>query len=317
MKNRSGKGYFKTFLLVSFTLVLFTFLGVAGYFYFFLSSLNSYDKAGSSAAVSVAPEIPLKNEPVNILVLGTDIGTAGSNNKNDPKRTDTIILMHLSADRNKINLISIPRDTLIRINGKNAKINEANARNGASGAIDAVEKLLNININFYGEVNYRAFREIIDALGGINMKIKFPMDYDDNAQNLHIHFKEGETVVLNGEKAEEFFRWRKNNKNDGLGDRGDLGRIENQHLFIDQVINKFKSPFIVTKIPGMLTAVKKNTETNMDVEQIISYGIIFSKTDRSKITMDTVEGIPKNINSVSYLVFDEEQNKDILKELKY
>jgi anionic cell wall polymer biosynthesis LytR-Cps2A-Psr (LCP) family protein len=71
------------------------------------------------------------------------------------------------------------------------------------------------------------------------MEISSNMNYDDDSQNLHIHFEKGETVHLDGEKAEEFFRWRKNNNGTGLAE-GDLGRIENQHMFIEKVIDKLK-----------------------------------------------------------------------------
>ena len=69
-----------------------------------------------------------------------------------------------------------------------------------------VKKLLEIDVNYIVEIDYKAFRSIIDAIGGIEMYIDRNMDYDDDAQNLHIHFKEGETVLLDGEKSEEFIR---------------------------------------------------------------------------------------------------------------
>ena len=65
------------------------------------------------------------------------------------------------------------------------------------------------------------------------MYIERDMDYDDDAQDLHINFKAGETVHLDGKKAEEFFRWRKNNDGTGFAD-GDLGRIRNQQAFIER-----------------------------------------------------------------------------------
>ena len=99
------------------------------------------------------------------------------------------------------------------------KINAAYALGGEDELVMQVKKLLEIDVNYIVEIDYKAFRSIIDAIGGIEMYIDRNMDYDDDAQNLHIHFKEGETVLLDGEKSEEFIRWRKNNDGSGFVQR--------------------------------------------------------------------------------------------------
>jgi hypothetical protein len=141
------------------------------------------------------------------------------------------------------------------------------------------------------------------------------MDYDDDAQNLHIHFKKGETVHLDGKKAEEYFRWRKNNDGTGLAD-GDLGRIENQHVFIEKIMDKFKSPSIITKVPSILKALPKYIETNMPAEDIIKYGTAIAKVNKENISMSTLQGDLANVDDVSYLVYNKNKNKDILNSLK-
>jgi len=70
-----------------------------------------------------------------------------------------------------------------------------------------VEKILDININYVFNINYIAFRNFIDAIGGIEVYIEQDMYYDDETQDLHINFKKGETVLLNGKMAEEYFDW--------------------------------------------------------------------------------------------------------------
>ena len=168
---------------------------------------------------------------------------------------------------------------LIKINGKNQKINAAHAIGGVTYAVDAVEKLLGIRIDYYGKIDYEGFRKVIDAIGGVDMDITRTMDYDDPSQDLSIHFKKGTTVHLDGKKAEEFFRWRKNNDGAGLAD-GDLGRIENQHMFISKIMEKIKSPSIVIKIPSILSAIQNSVETNMDANDILKYGYIFATIDK-------------------------------------
>ncbi len=136
--------------------------------------------------------------------MGVDIGDPNSKEASDPKRTDTMLVVNYNPKTKEINIVSVPRDTRVTVNGKKMKINSAHAVNGVNGAIDAVENLLGIEINNYVKVDYEGFRKIIDAIGGVEMEITRNMNYDDPSQNLHIHFQKGTTVHLDGKKAEEF-----------------------------------------------------------------------------------------------------------------
>ncbi len=280
-------------------------------YYYLLGFSKSRIGQGGLASIDTKEVIP--GEPVNILVMGVDIGNP--NNKAEPQRTDTIMLINYNPKVKKLNVVSIPRDTRVVINGKAQKINAAHAIGGVSSLINCVEELLHVNINYYGKVDYNGFRKIIDSIGGIDMDIQNNMDYDDASQDLHIHFKKGEKVHLNGKKAEEFFRWRKNNDGTGFAE-GDLGRIENQHIFINKVIDKIKSPAIIPRIPGLMTTLPKYAETNMKPEEIIKYAYTFSRVDKENMNVTTLKGTPKYIGQVSYFIYSENQNKELIKELQ-
>ena len=183
-RKKKKKNKFKTYMMLFLLLIVCFCIGMGGYAYSFLNSLSN--KPNSSG---IDPVVAEKNEPVNVLVMGVDIGTPGADEKNNRTRTDTILLMNYNPKSGEINLISIPRDTFITLNGKNEKINAAHAYGGVPYLIDAVEKLLDIKVNYYGKVDYNGFRKIVDAVGGVDMEITRRMDYDDTAQNLHIHFK--------------------------------------------------------------------------------------------------------------------------------
>ena len=254
------------------------------------------------------------NEPVNILLLGMDIGDPKQVDNTSIKRTDTIMVLNYNPTNKKLNVVSIPRDTLINVNGRNAKINAAYAIGGYPKIKSEAENLLNIKINYIVKIDYNAFREIIDALGGIEMKIERNMIYDDEGQNLHINFKAGETVTLDGKKAEEFFRWRKNNDGSGFAN-GDLDRIENQQKFISKVVDKCTSPFILFRAPSIMSALGDNIETNMSPTEILSYGLKFINIKKENMAMITAAGTPKTIHGESFLIFDKNANKDILSSL--
>lgn len=254
---------------------------------------------------------PSYNQPVNILLLGMDIGDPNQEDNMEIKRTDTIMLVNYNPKTDKITTVSVPRDTLITNNGSSVKINSAFAIGGYSKIKSEVESLLNVNINYIVKVDYNAFVDIIDAIGGVKMEIDRNMIYDDEGQNLHINFKAGETVKLDGQKAQEFFRWRKNNDGSGFAN-GDLDRIQNQQKFISKVIDKCKNSLIIFRVPKIMSAVGNNVETNMSPFSIIKYALKFMTVSKDDISMMTVAGIPKTINGQSFLVFDKNSNKDML-----
>lgn len=258
--------------------------------------------------------VAASNEPVNILILGTDIGNVKQVDNQADKRTDTIMVANYNPQNKTLHIVSIPRDTLINVNGKNAKINAAYEIGGYPRIKSEVENILNVNINYMVKIDYNAFDEIIDAIGGVDMKIERNMIYDDETQNLHINFKAGETVHLDGKKAEEFFRWRKNNDGSGFAN-GDLDRIENQHKFISNVVDKCTSPLMIFRMPGIMSAIGNNLETNMSSFEVLSYGIKFMGLKKDNVIMSTIAGTPKMLNGQSYLIYDKNANKNLLSSL--
>ncbi|WP_238917900.1 LCP family protein [Clostridium sp. YIM B02555] len=254
------------------------------------------------------------DKPVNILILGTDIGNVKQVDNQGDKRTDTIMVANYNPQNKTLHIVSIPRDTLINVNGKNAKINAAYEIGGYQKIKSEVENILNVNINYMVKIDYNAFDEIIDAIGGVDMEIDRNMIYDDEAQNLHINFKAGETAHLDGKKAEEFFRWRKNNDGSGFAN-GDLDRIENQHKFISSVVSKCTSPLIIFRMPGIMSAIGNNVETNMSSFEVLSYGTKFMGLKKDNVIMSTVAGTPKTLNGQSYLIIDKNANKSLLSSL--
>jgi len=319
-KKRKKIVNYKRFAIVTISFLVLICALIFGGVYFYLSKLNNnsvdLSKKDITSKLSKEELEKISNEggSCNILIMGVDVGTPGATNDDDPKRTDTMIVAHYNAKDKKLSLVSIPRDTLIQIDGKNQKINAAHFFGGVASAVSAVEELLGIKIDYYGKIDYEGFRKVIDAIGGVDMEITNEMNYDDPTQDLSIHFKKGTTVHLDGKKAEEFFRWRKNNDGTGLA-RADLDRIKNQQLFISKVMAKVKSPTILIKIPSILSAIQSYVETNMDANGILKYGYLFATMGKDKISMDTINTDEKYINNISYVVYDEAKNKDILSKL--
>lgn len=298
--------------LILTVLILVTLSGI--YLFSFISSLNNSDV--------IAGVKPRANETVNILLLGMDIGDSENISNTSARRTDTMILLNYNPRTDNIKVVSIPRDTLIEVENAHDgegnyipywKINAAYALGGEEEVIEQVEGLLDITVNYLIEIDYAAFRNLIDAVGGVEMFIDRDMYYDDDAQGLHINFNKGETVLLDGQKAEEFFRWRKNNDGTGLAD-GDLGRIKNQQKFISALIEKCTNPMIVTQIPDILKAIKENVITNMPGTEMIKYGL--KMISNSGTSMNTLQGYNERIYGQDFLVADSSYNRSIIESLK-
>ena len=303
----------RAILALILTIVVLIAIG-ATYAFSFVSSLNNNDLISAVKAKN--------NETVNILVLGMDIGDTRNTQNTSARRTDTMMLLNYNPRTDYINIVSIPRDTLIEVenahdgNGNYIpywKINAAYALGGEEEVIEQVQDLLDITVNYLVEVDYAAFRNLIDAIGGVEMTIDRDMYYDDDAQDLHINFKKGETVLLDGQKAEEFFRWRKNNDGTGLAD-GDLGRIKNQQKFISKLIEKCTDPSIITRVPDILKAIKENVVTNMSGTDMVKYGL--EMISNSGISMETLQGYNERIYGQDFLVVDPTYNESLLKSLQ-
>lgn len=295
-------------LIVMLSVILILFLGCFSYVYF---SYSSEIKNILEIVSDTKKEKIEIMKPLNILVLGLDIGDVDNKEDRSIKRTDTMMIVHYDPEKAKADIVSIPRDTMFYYKNQKQKINAAYPIGGDKFVKETVEELVDGKIDYIIKIDYKAFREMIDAIGGVKMYIERDMNYDDPTQNLSIHFKKGETVLLNGKKAEEFFRFRKNNDGTGFID-GDMGRIKNQHKLMEKIFQKCLSPVIITKIDDILEVFKRNIETDMPFETMVSYGTTITKLKKDNIKMHTIKGEPAYIDKLWFFIYEKEKNNDII-----
>jgi LCP family protein required for cell wall assembly len=245
--------------------------------------------------------------------MGLDAGDYDNKSSNKPKRSDTMMLVRYIPETEKVYILSLPRDTRVLINGQVEKLNASHIIGGADLTIKTIEKMLGISINYYAEVDYAGFRECIDAIGGIDIVIPRDMDYD--AYDIKIHFNKGETVHLDGKKAEEFVRWRKNNDGSGYA-MGDLGRIGTQQEFLMKVAEKIKSPSSITKLPSLINTLSKYVKTNMSPSMMLKYGLRLKNIETAAIEKKVLEGEPQYIGKISYFIINKGKNTEYLSNFK-
>ncbi|UYM06908.1 LCP family protein [Solicola gregarius] len=238
--------------------VLILILAVGGYALWLNLKLGNIDRFDGLDAAG-RPD-PAPGEAQNILLLGED-------GDGDTQRADTIILAHITEDRDKAYLVSIPRDSYVEIydehnepQGMN-KINAAFSYYKEAGAQATVEQLTNIRVDHVAKMNWEGFKDLSTALDGVRVYI--PETVYDSSQDYT--WEKGWRNV-EGKIALKYVRTRH-----GLDD-GDFGRIARQQNFMRSLMNKLINEGLTspTKLPGVLNAITKN----LDVDDSWSNGDI-------------------------------------------
>ena len=189
----------------------------------------------------------------NILLYGVD---------NDAGGSDTNMLMRFDAENKTVDIVSLPRDTLMS-NGH--KLNSSYNNGGTEKLRSNIEDMLGVPVDFYVSVDLKGFIALIDQIGGVEFDVPCDMDYDDPYQDLHIHFKAG-LQKLNGQQAMEVVRFRHNNDNTGYGGRQDLGRIGTQQAFLKTVAQKLMK---LENVPAMAETFLKYVKTDLTLGNLM------------------------------------------------
>lgn len=278
-----SRRYLRLGLLIIFLALAFF---VGGYFY------------GSSGGKYSLPFIKPSFSPngtLTFLLVGLDqgieMGTRGG-------RSDTLIVGSLDLTTRKGFLLSIPRDTRVYIPGLGeSKINAAMPFGGIRLCKEVVENLLGIPIDYYVKVKVEGLKKIVDLLGGVDIYVEKDMHYKDDTQHLYINLKKG-FQHLNGEQALGYVRFR----HDALGD---LARVRRQQKFLLALMEKFRSPAILPRLPWLIKEIYRNVETNFTIADMLYLANLF-KNDLPTVETETLPGEPVNIGGVSYYEVDRE-----------
>ena len=180
--------------------------------------------------------------------------------------TDTIMVVSYNVKDQQLNLMSIPRDTMINVSWDIKRINSVYSMNGINGLKKHVGKLIGFVPDYYVKIDLNAFIEVVDLIGGVEFDVPRVMDYDDAEQNLHIHLKPG-LQKLNGEQAMGLVRWRKNNTLTAGYD--DTGRVKTQQAFLKEMFKQCLKIRNWTKITGYVEIFNKDVESDLTLGNML------------------------------------------------
>jgi len=229
-------------------------------------------------------------------------------------RTDLILFCRYNFSDNSINVLQIPRDTKVENDRFDKKINSAYGSDRKEEALfDEIESIIGIRPQKSVIVSFKAFRELIDAIGGVEMEVPIRMYYTDPIQDLVIDLYPG-MQTLDGRRSEMFMRFRHNN--DGTGyPNGDIDRIAAQKEFYNAAMEKLLSGSTILKAPKILSIISDNVKTDFSIEEIVGYIGRIPKFSMDKVNIFTLPGEGAyDSNGVSYFFHDEEKTKALIKE---
>ncbi len=227
------------------------------------------------------------------------------------QRTDLILFCQYNSITKDFNVLQIPRDTKVETKRYDKKINSAYGTDKKEIALyDDIENIVGIRPDKYVIVSFKAFRELIDVIGGVEVNVPFIMNYHDPYQHLAIELYPG-LQNLDGKHAEMYMRFRMND--DGTGYKnGDIDRIAAQKEFYSLVVDKVLSVKNVFKTHKLLQVIKNNVKMDFTGEEILGYIGEIPSFKKENIKIHTLPGEGKYVNGISYFVHDEEKTKSII-----
>lgn len=261
--------------------VAFAVLGAVGVgwaAYEKLSRNITSDEAAAAELARYEKERPtaLVRDAQNILLIGSDSRSGDGNKKygrdSGTERSDTTILLHLSANRRSATAVSLPRDLMVdvpscrRPDGSRtqpmfAMFNSAFEVGGSACTIRTVEKLTNIRVDHHVVVDFHGFKDMVDAVDGVEVCLKEAIN--DKAAKLKLPAGK---VVLDGEQALGYVRARKS-----IGDGSDTDRMERQQRFLGALVNKVQSNDVLlnpARLYPVLDAATSSLTTDPDLASL-------------------------------------------------
>ena len=273
------------------TMFLFGWIGYVGaYLYPLLTGSSEEDEV--KAPITEEQKAAFASGKITVLMMGSD-----RREGEEQSRSDTLMVAFVDLDQKQIRLLSMPRDTYVTIptTGEQTKINHSYAYGGVDLVKQTLESNFGIKCDYYMDVDFQGFIDVIDALGGITLDVPRDMYYPDEGIDLTAGVQD-----LDGSKALQFCRFR----TDG---QGDLGRIDRQQAFLVAMKEKMFSAGTLLKIPDICSAVMENMQTDFTGTQILQ--ILLQLKNGVDFQTYQPDNIPEYKDDISYVFMTDKGQK--------
>jgi polyisoprenyl-teichoic acid--peptidoglycan teichoic acid transferase len=287
---------------------LFFVLAGASYAYYLLHKAESAVNKSYEEFRSDAAKRDLEEESFSILFIGID--DSESRNFHTATRTDALILATFNPKDDSVKMVSIPRDSYVYIPSEDrySKINHAHVYDGVKGTVETVEELFDIKIDYYVKMNFYAFIDVVDALGGIEVEVPYDITEKDSEDRRTIMLKKG-LQTLNGEEALALARTRKKDN--------DIERGKRQQEIMKAIVKKAASVGSVTKYDDIIEAVGNNMKTNLTFNEMMSLVSYATAGANLNIESYTLEGTDDYVDSTYVYRLDEQSLEEVKQAFKH
>lgn len=262
-EKESGGCLWKILLVVLILLLAFG----GGYIYYLFHSgkkaaENAYVENSRTKSELRDESVQPLTDNISIMIVGIDDSEKRSQGEGN-SRSDALLVATLNNKDKSIKLVSIPRDSYVYIPtvGYKDKITHAHAYGGIDATRETVEGLLNVPIDYYFRVNFDAFIEIVDALGGVTVDVPYEINELDENDKRTVHLIPG-TQEVNGREALALARTRHQDS--------DVERGKRQQMILEAIASKATSVTSFTKYDKVLAAVGNNMQTDMTFDEMKS-----------------------------------------------
>ncbi|RXW47921.1 transcriptional regulator [Enterococcus faecium] len=301
-RKSRGRKIFLIILAVLIVLVL-AIVGVGAKLYLDLSHSieKTYESVERTKGERVKPVDLDKQESFSVLLMGIDTGDLG---RVDQGRSDTMMVATVSPEDKQTTIVSIPRDTYVDIVGRDTKdkINHSYAFGGTAMAMDTVQRYVDIPIDHYVSINMKGLKELVDAVGGIEVNNDFTFLQDG------YDFPIGR-ITLNGDQALSYSRMRYEDPN------GDYGRQGRQRKIVEGIAKKVLSLNGVSNYQSILNALESNMKTDMSFDEMKKIALDYREAF-GKIKQDQLQGEGFMQDNISYQKVSDQELDRVKKELK-
>ncbi|MFM0583815.1 LCP family protein [Streptococcus suis] len=241
-------------------------------------------------------------EPLTILLMGVDMDQATRGGDWEGGRSDSMILVTVNPKTKETNMMSLTRDIMVEIaeaNGESSgtveKLNHSYSYGQAPMAIATIEKMMDITIDRYIEINMDGLVELVDAVGGIevNNTLGFPISISEHEPAYTSIVQPGQQLV-NGEQALVYARMRYDDP------EGDIGRQRRQREVITAIIKKLLQLDGFTQYKKILTAISNNMRTNIEISPATIPNLLGYKDSVSKLNSYQLRGVDQMVDAIYY-----------------
>jgi LCP family protein required for cell wall assembly len=254
---------------------------------------TSYLAPESTTTTEPTPESP---EAMNILLVGSDRRSKSSKYYG---LSDTIMLVHVDPENDYLSILSLPRDLRVKVAGYGTqRINAAYSYGGPALTIRTVQEVTGVDIDHYLGVDFQAFRDMTDSLGGVYVEVDRRYYYA-GASYEGINLQPG-FQLLDGHDALDYVRFRH--------DRNlDFGRMERQQRFLNALREQAMGWDLAFKLPGLIGAFFDNVATDLGTNDFLKLTWWGIRLDGGRVRQVTLRGSTQTIAGASYVVCSDEQ----------